>query len=96
MSLMKEVSRGLWLAGMTMAMFFLFAPAYYTILDTMYALALAEGDPTLNAFVYWIYQMFYWGYPSLVVFALLMIVLGMFNRLRRKYYATEEVTRYGS
>ena len=95
MSLLQEISRGIWRAGLLMVMFFFLAPAYYTVLDAMYALALAEGDATLSTFSYWIYQAFFWGYPSLVVFGLMMVVLGMVNRLRRKYYATEEVTQYG-
>lgn len=96
MSLIKQTSRAIGLVvGLTVG-FFLMAGPYYTILDNMYDMAVAEGDPTLNAFVGWVYQAFYWGFPSVTVFAILVAVMSLFNALRRKYYSTEEVTAYGS
>lgn len=76
--------------------FFLIAGPYYTLLDNMYNIALAEGDATLSSFVGWVYWAFYWGFPSVTVFAILVVVMSLFNALRRRYYASEEVISYGS
>ena len=96
MSLIKYTSRAIGMVVGLIVGFFLIAGPYYTILDNMYDLAVAEGDPTLNAFAGWVYQAFYWGFPSVTVFAILMAVVSLYNVLRRRYYATEEVTAYGS
>jgi len=96
MSLMSITGRGITQVTVIIVGFFILAGPYYTILDTMYDIAVAEGDPTLSAFVGWVYWAFYWGFPSASVFAILVIIMVTWNALRRRYYATEEVTAYGS
>lgn len=95
MSLMKVTSKTL---GAFLAMsigFFLLAGPYYMIITSFRDICLAEGNPTMNTFIAWSFEVFYWGYPSVYVFGIIMLVVYSYRELRRRYYSTEEAY-YGS
>ncbi len=69
--------------------YFIMAGPYYMVLDEFNSILAAESDATLNTFISWVYPAFFYGYPSIVVFGVIWIILGLYNEIRRKYYATE-------
>jgi len=95
MSLLKDTHRAIILWMGLLFGFFVLAGPYYILLDTLYDIAAAEGDPTLNTFIAWVYPTFYYGYPAVVIFGLILSTLWLYKKIRSRYYATEEVTYYG-
>ena len=75
--------------------YFILAGPYYTVLNEVNDICAAEGDATLNTFIAWVYPTFYYGYPSVVVFGIIWVIVGLYRDLRHKYYASEGVY-YGS
>lgn len=95
MSLRSATSKAIRNVVILLMGYFVLAGPYYTILNEFYDIAAAEGDATLNTFIAWVYPTFYYGYPSVVVFGVIIVVLNLYRELRQKYYATEEAY-YGS
>ena len=95
MSLLRDTHRAIVkIVGLLLG-FFVVGGAFYTVLDEFNDIAIAEGDPALNTFISWVYPAFYYGYPAVVVFSIILIVLWLYKQIRSKYYATEEVSYYG-
>lgn len=96
MSLAQIGGKAMWRIFSLLIIYFVLGPAYYGILNAMYAQAVANGGTSLTTFIAWIYPMFYYGFPSLIVLGVIFVVLGFYRELRQKYYATEEIGYYGS
>ena len=75
--------------GFMLAFFFLGGP-YYTILDTMFNAATDQGIADLTTYATWVYWAYYYGFPSLMVFGIIISVVYMFLMLRRRYFSSEE------
>jgi hypothetical protein len=75
--------------------YFVLAGPYYTILNTMFGVCTDAGGTELLGFIAWSYDVCYYGYPSVVVFGILWTVLSFYMEIRRRYYATDEVSTYG-
>jgi len=71
--------------------FFFLGGPYYYILDNMLAAAVGRGIPALTTWSGLIYQMFYYGFPTLNVFGVIASIVYMFLVVRRRYYSTDEV-----
>jgi len=76
--------------GFILTFFFLGGP-YYLLLDNMFAAADGRGSAALSTWATLIYQMFYYGFPSLMVFGVIVSIVYMFLVVRRRYYSTDEV-----
>lgn len=91
MSLLRSI---IWtigrVAGLMLA-FFLLGPVYYNLLDSMYDAAIGQSITELTTFANTIYGMFYWAFPSLTVFGIILCVAHLWMVARRRYYATEEM-----
>ena len=76
--------------GFALGLFFLGGP-YYHLLDAMFDSATGMGNVELTAWSTWVYWMFYYGYPSIMVFGMIVSIAYMFLVLRKRYWASEEV-----
>ena len=75
--------------GFMLAFFFLGGP-YYTLLDTMFDAAIGQGIADVTTFSTWVYWAYYYAFPSLMVFGIIISVVYMFLMLRKRYYSSEE------
>ena len=76
--------------GFILTFFFMGGP-YYLLLDELFGAATGRGITDLTTWATWIYQMFYYGFPSIMVFGILASVIYMFMVLRKRYFASDEV-----
>lgn len=73
--------------------FALLGGPYYHLLNAMYDTAVGQGDAALTAWAQWVYWAFYYGFPSLMAFGIIVSIVYLFLVSGRRYYATEEVYR---
>ena len=90
MSLLKDGSQAMWRIAILVITYFAIGPAYYGVLNALYAQALVNGGTGLTVFVAWSYPMFYYGFPTILVLGIIFIIVGFYGKLRNRYYATEE------
>ena len=95
MSLLKITSKAMWNAAKLIMTYFLIGPAYYMVLDSIRDAALIDAGGDLLTFINIAYPIFYFAFPTLIVWGLLMVFWGYIKKLRERYYATEEVYYYG-
>ena len=76
--------------GFILSFFFMGGP-YYLLLDSMYVAATGRGIADLATWSGWVYQMFYYGFPSVMVFGIIASIVYMFMVLRKRYFASDEV-----
>jgi hypothetical protein len=84
----------MWMAAVLIMQYFLFSPIVYQVVTAMRDAALQDAAGELLTFVNLFYPIFYYAYPALTVWGLIMVFLGFIGKLRRRYYAVEEVGRY--
>ena len=94
MSLMEHGSRAMWRIAILLITYFTIGPAYYGVLNALYDQAVLNGGTGLTTFIAWIYPMFYFGFPTLIVLGIIFVIVGFYGQLRRRYYAVEERGRY--
>ena len=75
--------------GFMLAFFFLGGP-YYTLLDSMFSASTGMGNANTTTFSTWVYWAYYYAFPSLMVFGILLSVVYLFLMLRRRYWSSEE------
>lgn len=71
--------------------FFIIGGPYYHLLNSLYDAASGQGIARLNTWSLWVYNMFYYGFPALMVFGIILSIAYMFLVLRRRYWSSEEV-----
>jgi len=90
MSLMQLGSKAMWRIAILIMTYFTTGPAYYGVLDALYAQAVANGGTELTVFIAWSYPMFYFGFPTVIVLGIVFVLVGFYGELRRRYYSTTE------
>ncbi len=76
--------------GFILSFFFMGGP-YYLLLDGLFSAATGRNITELTTWSNWVYSVFYFGFPSLMVFGVLASIVYMFLVVRKRYFASEEV-----
>ena len=69
--------------------FFFLGGPYFTLLDEMFGAAVGQGNATVTTFSTWVYWSFYYAFPTLMVFGMIVSTAYMFLVLRKRYWASE-------
>jgi len=95
MSLVKLTGQTIGKVTLLIVGYLITAGPYYTTLDAFRDTCVSNGGAELLTLVSWVYGTFYYGYPSVIVFGIVFVFYSFIMKLRRRYYATEEVYSYG-
>lgn len=71
--------------------FYIFTPVIMSLLQNVRDVMNAQGGTNLLSFTTMFYNFFYFGWFSIHILGLVVLILRLWNYLGRKYYASEGV-----